>query len=89
VTLDEIHDQVVALEREIVDVEPASPELSAVIARLRELQGELERTRSVLGPLVPDAASPKSPVERSADDLDAALTSLMRAATAKQQSGAP
>ena len=87
-TIDEIHDEVVALEREIRDVAPASPELSAVIARIRELRGELERARSVLGPLIPDAASPKSPVERSADDLDAALTSLMRAATAKRESGA-
>jgi hypothetical protein len=89
VTIDDIHDEIVELQREIVGVAPAAPELSAIVARIRELQGELERARSVLGPLVPDAARPKSPVERSADDLAAALVSLMRAATAKQEYGAP
>jgi hypothetical protein len=84
-TVDEIHDQVVAIEREITELPPGAPELAAVVARIRGLADDLERTRSALGPLIPDAASPKSPEETSADELAAALVSLRRAAEAKQQ----
>jgi hypothetical protein len=83
-TIDQIHSEVVGLEREITEVAPGSAELGAVTARIRELQDELERARSVLGPLVPDASSPPSLAERTADDLGAALGNLLRAATAKQ-----
>jgi hypothetical protein len=88
-TVDEIHEQVVELEREITDLPPGAPELAAVIARLNELGGELERARSVLGPLVPDASSPRSLAEKTGDALASALDSLMRAATAKQVPAAP
>jgi hypothetical protein len=83
--VDQIHDQVVELEREIMELPPAAPELAAIVARIRELEGELERARGALGPLVPDASSPKSPEEQSADDLARALGSLMRAAAARQE----
>jgi hypothetical protein len=89
VTIDEIHDRVVELEQTIMEVGPGSPELAAVVAHIRELQGELERARGALGPLVPDASSPKSPAEQSADELGSALTNLLRAATAKQQPAEP
>jgi hypothetical protein len=84
-TVDEIHGEVVRLEGEIEALRPGDPELAAVVARIRELEGELERARGALGPLVPDAASPKSPEEISADELGEALGDLMRAATAKQE----
>jgi hypothetical protein len=64
-------------------------ELGDVVARIRELQDELERARSVLGPLIPDASSPKSPEEKSADDLATILANLMSAATAKQVEASP
>lgn len=88
-TIDEIHQQVVGLEQEILELPPASPELGAVVARIRGLEGELERARGFLGPLVPDAESPRSPEEESADALADALRDLTRAATAKQQAAAP
>jgi hypothetical protein len=88
VTIDEIHNQTVELGRTIMDVAPGSVELGDVVARIRELQDELERARGALGPLVPDAASPKSPEETSADDLAVTLANLMTAAAAKQ-SAAP
>jgi hypothetical protein len=72
-TIDDIHAASVEIEREIIDLAPAAPELSAVIARIRGLQDELERARAVLGPLIPDASSPKSPAEQSADDLPSQL----------------
>jgi hypothetical protein len=84
-TVDEIHDQVVRLEGEIEMLPPGAPELAAVVARIRELEGELERAQGALGPLVPDAASPKSPEETSAAELGEALRDLMRAATARQE----
>jgi hypothetical protein len=84
-TVDQIHEEVVKIEGEIEELAPGSPELAAVVARIRDLGGELERARGVLGPLVPDAASPKSAEEVSADALDGALANLMRAATAKQE----
>jgi hypothetical protein len=87
-TLDEIHAAVVEVEREIPALAPAAPGVSDVMGRIRMLQGELERTRGVLGPLVPDAASPKSPDEQRADDLAAALGSLLQAADAKREPSA-
>ncbi|HVU50834.1 MAG TPA: hypothetical protein VHL80_09115 [Polyangia bacterium] len=88
-TVDEIHDQVVALEGEIAALEPGAPELAAVVARIRELEGDLERARGALGPLIPDASSPKSPAETSADDLAGALANLKRAAEAKRETASP
>jgi hypothetical protein len=85
--LDEIHNETIEIEREIVDLEPGSPELAAIVARLRRLQGDLERTRGAMGPLVPDASSPKSLEERTADDLASTLANLLRAAAAKQGPG--
>jgi hypothetical protein len=88
-TIDDIHNQTVELERRIMDVVPGSVELGDVVARIRELQDELERTRGTLGPLIPDASSPKSPEEKSADDLAVILANLMSAATAKQTEASP
>jgi hypothetical protein len=88
-TIDDIHAAAVEIEREILDLAPAAPELAAVIARIRDLQGELERARATLGPLIPDAASPKSPAEQSADDLTKTLVDLLRAARAKQEEPTP
>lgn len=83
-TVDEIHRASVELEREIIELAPASPELAAVVTRIRELQDELERARSTLGPLVPDAASPPSAEESRARALGGGLADLLRAATSKQ-----
>ena len=83
-TIDELHDATVAVEREIEDAPPGAPELAAAVARITELQKELERTRGALGPLVPDASSPKSGEEESAVYLERTLRSLMEAATSKR-----
>lgn len=84
VTIQEILDAVMTLERDIERARVGSPDLAASIARIGELQGELERVRGMQGPLVPDASSPKSPAEQSVDDLDRALRNLLSAASAKQ-----
>jgi hypothetical protein len=84
VTLKEILDAVVAVEAEIKTAAPGSPELAAVTTRIADLQGELERTRSTMGPLVPDASTPSNADEKSAINLEHALRSLMTAANAKQ-----
>lgn len=75
---------VAALEDEITALPPGAPELAAVIARIGELRGELERTRGGLGPLVPDASSPPSADEQSADQLERSLRSLLSAARSKR-----
>jgi hypothetical protein len=83
-TTQELLGAVMNLEREIESTPRGAPELAAVIARIRELQAEVGRQREVQGPLVPDAASPKSPEERTTDELGNALDSLMSAAQSKQ-----
>jgi hypothetical protein len=82
--IQELHEATVALEREIEEAPPGAPELAAVVARIAELQDQLERARSVLGALVPDSSSPKSADEESAIYLERMLRSLMQAATAKR-----
>ena len=83
-TIKEILDAVVAVEAEIINTPPGAPELAATVARIVDLQGELERTRSALGPLVPDASSPPTADEQSAADLERALGSLLSAANSKR-----
>jgi hypothetical protein len=83
-TIDEIHDEAVKLEREIEDTPPGAPELGAIVARIGELRDELERTRSVQGPLVPDSSSPPSSGEVSGAYLADILHNLFEAASAKR-----
>jgi hypothetical protein len=84
VTIKDLLDAVAAVEDEIIKTPPGAPELASIVARIVELQGELERTRSVLGPVIPDASSPPSADEKSADDLERALRSLLSAASSKR-----
>lgn len=83
-TIDQIHDAAVNLEKEIEDTPPGAPELAAIVARIGELQGELERARSVLGPLVPDSSSPSSPEKVSGGYLVDMLRNLLEAASLKR-----
>jgi hypothetical protein len=84
VTIKELLDAVAAVEDEIIKTPPGAPEFASIVARIVELQGELERTRSVLGPVIPDASSPPTSDEKSADDLERALNSLLSAASSKR-----
>ena len=72
-----------------MDLAPGSPRPGAIAARIRKLQGELAQARSVLGPLIPDANSPRSLMEQRGDRLADALASLMQATEAKQESPLP
>ncbi len=83
-SIDQIHDEAVTLEKEIEDAPPGAPELAAIVARIAELQGELERTRSVQGPLVPDSSSPPSAAQMSGGYLADTLRSLLKAASSKR-----
>jgi hypothetical protein len=79
-----ILDSVARLGTEVEQAEQGAPELAAVIATVTDLQGRLERVRSVLGPLVPDANREPSDDEKTAANLDQALASLRYAAEARQ-----
>jgi hypothetical protein len=87
VTIPELFAAVVDVQRAIEETPPGAPELAATVARIAELRGELERTRSALGPLIPDATGPQTPDETSAADLERSLESLMKAARSKQELG--
>ena len=77
-------DEVARLEIEVTDLAAGDARLSRVIARIRELQRELEKMRGMSQPLVPDAARPASSEERSEANLGSALDSLLRAAEDKR-----
>ena len=83
-SIDQIHDEAVTLEKEIEDAQPGAPELAAIVARIGELQGDLERTISVQGPLVPDASSPPSADQVSGRYLVETLRNLLKAASSKR-----
>jgi len=85
--LEFIHESVVRLGTEVEQAEPGAPELAAVVATVIELQGRLRRVRSVMGPLVPDANREPDFDEETAANLERALTSLRRAAEARQSVG--
>ena len=83
-TLDEILKSTMRIEEQIEASAPASPELSEAVARLHELQGELERVRGLQGALIPDARRPATDNEKSAEGLERTIRSLLAAANAKQ-----
>jgi hypothetical protein len=84
VTIADILASVMALEKEISDTPVGAPEFAAIVTQIADIQRELERTRSVQGPLIPDASSPKTADEESAIYLERSLRSLMKAAEAKR-----
>lgn len=83
-TLDEILKGTMAIEEQIERGTPGSPELSAAVARLRELQAELDRTRGLQAPLIPDSTRPLTDDQKSAEGLARAIRSLLAAAQSKQ-----
>ncbi|HEY4188575.1 MAG TPA: hypothetical protein VGP07_26125 [Polyangia bacterium] len=83
-TIDEILRAVMKLEDEIVGSKPGAPELQGTIARLQQLEGELERTRGLQPPLIPDASRPPTADEQSGAGLERTLHSLLAAARSKQ-----
>ena len=84
-----IHESVVRLGMEVEEAEPGAPELAAIVATVIALQGQLERVRSVMGPLVLNANRQPDPDEETADNLERALNSLRRAAEERQSVGVP
>jgi hypothetical protein len=79
-----ILDSVARLGTEVEEAEPGAPELAAVVATVIDLQGRLERVRSVMGPLIPDANREPDLDEKTGVNLERALASLLRAAKARQ-----
>jgi hypothetical protein len=79
-----ILDTVARLGKEVEAVEPGDPELAVVVLTVKELQGRLERVRSVMGPFIAGANREPTLDEKAAANLDRALASLLRAAQAKQ-----
>jgi hypothetical protein len=77
-------DEVGQLEVEVTDLAAGDARLSQVIARIHELQRELEQMRGMSQPLIADAERPPSSEERSEANLGSALESLLRAAEAKR-----
>ena len=82
-----IFDSVARMGTEVEEAEPGAPELAAVVATVKDLQGRLRRVRSVMVPLVPDANRQPDPDEETAANLERALDSLLRAAEQRQSVG--
>lgn len=85
--LQAILESVDRLATEVEEAQPGDPELAAVVASVIDLQGRLQRVRSVMGPLVPDANRKPSLDERTAAGLERALASLLSAAEARRDVG--
>ena len=85
-TLDEILKSAMTLEEEIERSAPGSPELGPTVERLRALQAELERTRGLQTPLIPDAGRAPSDNQQSAEGLARTIHSLLAAAESKRLS---
>lgn len=83
-TIPEILTAVAELELQLNDLPSGAQELPDALARISDLEAELERIRSLQGPLVPDASSPPTPAEKTVTELGAALRDLRSAATAKR-----
>jgi hypothetical protein len=83
-TIQEILDAAMKVELEIEATPPGDPGFASMVARIVELQGELERTRSVQGPLVPDSSSPPTSDEVSGAYLEKTLRDLLAAASSKR-----
>ena len=82
-----ILESVQRLGTQVEQAEPGAPELAAVVAEVGDLQRRLERVRSVLGPLMPDANREPDLNEKAAANLERDLSSLRRAAVARQSVG--
>jgi hypothetical protein len=82
-----ILDAVARLGKEVEEAEPGDPELAVVVLTVKELQGRLERVRSVMGPFIAGADRELSLDEKAAANLERALASLLRATEAKQVVG--
>lgn len=82
-----ILESVQRLGTKVEQAEPGAPELAAVVAEVGDLQRRLERVRSVLGPLMPDANREPDLNEKAAANLERDLSSLRRAAVARQSVG--
>lgn len=83
VNIQEILQSVDQLSATISDAPAGAPALNGVIARIRQLQAEVEKTRGAQGALIPDTARAPTANEESLAGLDRALRSLLDAATSK------
>ncbi|MEP6654993.1 MAG: hypothetical protein ABJA82_16640 [Myxococcales bacterium] len=81
--IQEILQSVDQLSTAISDAPAGAPALNEVIARIRQLQREVEKTRGAQGALIPDTSRPPTDNEESLAGLDRALRSLLDAATSK------
>jgi hypothetical protein len=77
-------DEVGELELQVAGAAPGDPRLAGVIARIGELERELEQMRGLAQPLVPDAARPPTAEEKSLASLERALHSIRAAAESKR-----
>jgi hypothetical protein len=82
-TIQSVLEEVDRLEIKISDAPAGAPELASSVQRIGELQSELEKIRSLQGPLVPNGDAPTAD-EKAATGLAAALQSLLEAANLKR-----
>lgn len=85
--LQSILDSVTRLGAEVEQAEPGAPELAAVLAQVKELQGRLERVRGGFGTLIPAADGQLELEEKTALHVERALDGLRRATEARQSMG--
>lgn len=82
--LPSILDAVFDLERQVTSLPPGDPRLAEIGARIDAVEDQVQRQLGMGQPLVPDASSPPSRRDVTAESLDRALKSLRSAVASKR-----
>ena len=77
-------DAVLELEREVTDLPAGDPRLADVRTRIDDVDRQVKEQLGMGKPLVPDASSPPSRKDATAESLDQALQSLRSAVASKR-----
>jgi len=82
-----IIEEVQEVRKAVEAASPGDPRLPGLKARIAQVGDDLARAKSVLGPLVPNAANPATLEEQTAASLERSLATLAAIVEAKSVVG--
>ena len=86
-SIQDVIDEVQAVRKAVEAASPGDPNLPGLKARIARVREDLARAKSVLGPLVPNAANPATLEEQTATSLERSLATLAAVVEAKSVVG--